>query len=404
MVFAGLFAAQALNAVAGIVLARRVEAVNYSQYLASVGLATILVALVNLGMDQWLLASGGDSPTHMIRAFCSGLRIRLPLLALWLIGVALLAQVLPPAAFPRPYLLLAGLGVGCDSVTLLSYSVLRNLGRHRTVTYLQGAAAVLILLAALVLPLAPGQASEFLMAKAVISAVVAVLTIARVQQTISPPLEPVEPAIAVVRSTLPFMWSELAVAVYMRADLSILSLLRGSAAASIYGPATSLLSMCFLAPNALYLLVVPTLARLSKRPDQEFRRFALTQLLVQALIGVLLFVGVLALAPWLIRIVLGPNYAASAETLRLLSPILLFKSLSFGLGAWLTAGGEQASRTRIQVYIAVLNLFANLAIITQFGVTGIAVVYVISEVLLALGYGMAIKKVRNRRTRTGQDQ
>lgn len=392
VVLAGLFAAQGFTALAGIVLARRVAAVDYGQYLASVGLAAILVALANLGMDQWLLASGADSPTQLMRAFNGALRIRLPLLAVWLVGIAVLGSLLPPAAFPQPYLLLAGVAVGCDSITLLSYSLLRNLGRHRTVTSFQGAAAACLLVASLVLPLAPGEASRFLTARAVISAAAALLSVACARRTINPEQKTAEPATAILRSAVPFMWSELAVAVYMRADLSILSLVKGSTASSVYGPATSLLSMCFLVPNALYLLVVPNLARLAKQVDPDFGRLALRQLLAQALSGVLLFAGVLALAPWLIRIVLGPHYVASAATLSLLSPILLFKSLSFGLGAWLTAGGEQATRTRIQVAVAVLNLCANLAVVGPFGVTGVAVVYVISEVLLCIGYGIAVQR------------
>lgn len=392
IVLAGLLAAQGFTALAGVVLARRVAAIDYGQYLASVGLAAILVALVNLGMDQWLLASGADSPAQLMRAYRGALRIRLPLLALWLVGIALLGSLLPATAFPQPYLLLAALAVGCDSITLLSYSLLRNLGRHRTVTAFQGVAAACLLVASLVLPLAPGEASRFLTARAVISAAAAFLSIACVRKAIDPEPKTAEPAMAILHSAMPFMWSELAVAVYMRADLSVLSLVKGSTASSIYGPATSLLSMCFLVPNALYLLVVPSLARLAKQGDPGFRKLALRQLQAQALSGLLLFAGVFSFAPWLISIVLGPHYAASAGTLSLLSPILFFKSLSFGLGAWLTAGGDQAVRTRIQVIVAAFNLCAILAVAGSFGVTGVAVVYVISEVLLCIGYGIAVQK------------
>lgn len=400
VVLTGLLAAQAFTALAGIVLARRVDAVDYGQYLASVSLAAILVALVNLGMDQWLLARGADSPTALMRAFHSALRIRLPLLVLWLAGVTLLGSALPSDAFPRPYLLLAALAIGCDSVTLLAYSVLRNAARHRTVTSFQGAAAFCLLVASLVLPLAPGEASRFLTARATISVATAIISIIYVRKTFSSP-QPVtaEPALATLRSTLPFMWSELAVAVYMRADLSILSLMKGPTAASIYGPAISLLSMCFLVPNALYLLVVPELAHLSKQPGHRFRRLAVFQLFAQALSGVLLFAGVFAFAPWLIQTIFGSDYAASAGTLSLLSPILFFKSLSFGLGAWLTASGEQAVRTRIQIIIAAFNLCANLAVVTRFGINGVAIVYVISEALLLAGYGIAVKKGQDRQAR-----
>jgi len=400
IVLTGLLAAQAFTALAGIVLARRVDAVDYGQYLASVSLAAILVALVNLGMDQWLLAYGTDSPTKLMRAFHGALRIRLPLLALWLVGVTLLGSLLPPDAFPQPYLLLAALAIGCDSVTLLSYSVLRNVDRHRAVTSFQGAAAFCLLIASLVLPLAPGEASRFLTARATISVTTAILSVIYVRKRISSlqPMTP-EPAIATLRSTLPFMWSELAVAVYMRADLSVLSLVKGPTAASIYGPAISLLSMCFLVPGALYLLVVPDLAHRYKQSSHRFRRLAVFQLFAQALSGVVLFAGVFAFAPWLIQTVLGPDYAASAGTLSLLSPILLFKSLSFGLGAWLTASGKQAVRTQIQIIVAVLNLCANLAVVTRFGINGVAMVYVISEALLFVSYGIAVKKGHDRQAR-----
>jgi len=150
----------------------------------------------------------------------------------------------------------------------------------------------------------------------------------------------------------------------------------------------------FLVPNALYLMAVPILSRAHRDANPRFLRLSTLQLLGQSGVGVLLSVLLWALAPTLIHFVFGPGYELSALSLRLLSPLLLLKSVNFGLGAVLTSSGWQARRATAQTACAVFNVAANLVVIRPFGVAGVALVYVLSEMVLLLGYSLALRAAR----------
>jgi O-antigen/teichoic acid export membrane protein len=132
--------------------------------------------------------------------------------------------------------------------------------------------------------------------------------------------------------------------------------------------------------------MVPRLSKAFTRSRVSFRQESILQLLVHAVTGALLSLGVFFLAPALVRVTFGEAYAPSAAVLRLLSPIPLFRSLNFGLGAMLTSSGRQVERTRSQAVAAIFNLAANLLVISPFGIPGVALVYTASEGLLCLGY------------------
>ena len=107
----------------------------------------------------------------------------------------------------------------------------------------------------------------------------------------------------------------------------------------------------------------------------------------------LLSILVFEYAPMIVRIAFGPAYQASGIVLRWLSPILFIKSLNFGFGAVLTAGNNQTWRTTVQVISASFNLAANLAIVIPFGILGVVIVYLFSELLLLLGYSISVRNL-----------
>jgi O-antigen/teichoic acid export membrane protein len=78
--------------------------------------------------------------------------------------------------------------------------------------------------------------------------------------------------------------------------------------------------------------------------------------------------------------------------LRLLSPILVLKSLNFGLAALLTAADFQSWRTTAQMVCAIFNVAANLVMIIHLGIVGVALVYMLSEALLLLGYAWVARR------------
>jgi O-antigen/teichoic acid export membrane protein len=393
VVLAGLVLAQGASALALIILARRVLPQEYGQYLASFSLASLLIVLPAFGMDGWLLARGTIHRDQTLRLWWSARRVRLRLLALWVPAMAILALILPPATFPPALLILSAIGLAADSMTFLAYAGLRNMNRHRWVTGFQTVGSLALLVAILTLPLGPGRITLFALARTLVSVVLAVFIgrwmISGVQRPTT-----VLPARELLHATRSFMLADAAVSIYLRADLVIVSLFLGSTGAGVYGPALNLVNMCFIVPSALYFLVVPRLARAYRHSPQAFTRVGAIQLGVQLATGVLLAITIFTLAGPIVRLVYGPGYGSSVPILRLLSPLLIAKPINFGLGALLTTSGQQARRTAVQMLVAAFNVCANLVAVRTWGIIGVALVYVVSEALLCLGYALIFANSR----------
>ena len=395
LILTGLVAAQGATALALIVVARRISPAEYGQYLAIFGLLSLLIVVANFGLESWVLAHSRKFATDAPHLWPSIVRIRLRLLLIWLVGVLFLGLILPANAFPREVVYITALGLAFDSLSSLALSALRSSERHNRVTQLQIGSALCLLTITLILPLQPGQLLWFAVARTAVSGVTAIIMFIAVGAWRRRSTSPIKPS-EILRAARPFVLAETAVAIYLKVDLSIIGLMLGASGTGLYGPALNLVNITFMVPNALFFLVMPRLSRAYANPDRSFQRIGLAQLLLQGIIGLGLSLMIWMLAPWLITLVFGSAYGLSAGVLQLLSPIPFLKSLNFGLGAILTAGGLQSHRTKVQILCALLNLMANLIVVGPIGVGGVAVVYTASEFFLLLGYALTLIRQRQK--------
>lgn len=87
-----------------------------------------------------------------------------------------------------------------------------------------------------------------------------------------------------------------------------------------------------------------------------------------------------------IHLILGPAYEITGDLIIILSPLLLFKAISFFCATILVAIGAQSKRVIPQVFSLLINIGLNLLLIPRIGVIAPAFVYVISEGVLMVGY------------------
>jgi O-antigen/teichoic acid export membrane protein len=191
--------------------------------------------------------------------------------------------------------------------------------------------------------------------------------------------------ISTVKESLPFALSDLFASIYVQADTTIIALTLGKEAVGLYAPASSLINALFVIPNAGFLVAVPILTRTIKTNGQLSGQLLKLIAIAFPGIGIILWVFVKNFSK-LMPIVFGPSYSESAPLLEILSPILFLKSCSFAAAAVLVAIGWQHQRAYIQAITAVVNLMLNFLAVYCFGVRGVAMVYVISEIFLLVGY------------------
>lgn len=88
--------------------------------------------------------------------------------------------------------------------------------------------------------------------------------------------------------------------------------------------------------------------------------------------------------------ILGHQFAESVAALRLLSPLLLLRSLHSFAADSLTGAGYQAARTAIQIAVAALNVLLNLAVLPRYSWQGAVWTSLVSDAALALLLWLAV--------------
>lgn len=389
----GLLSLYGFTAISLIIVARSVSKFEYGQYLAVFSLATLTVVAPSFGMDSWLLTQGRAIAGYGRNFWLRCLRLRTGSLAIWLLALAALTLVLPQATFPADLMLVTVIGVAFESITAMAYSFMRGADKHTQVTLLQAASATLLLVVTLLLPLEPGRILWFAAGRTVLAALVFVVVsygLYRGQRQIE--RYPLGDRVVLAESG-PFLVTDLSAVVYGKVDITLLSLLAGASATSVYGPAVNLLMITFIPARSLYFFAVPRLTQARERSQRLFRRQSINQFWTQAAGGSLLSVLLLVSAPLLTTLVYGTAYLDSVPVLQVLSVITLLRAINFALAAPLIAGGDQAKRARVQVVAALFNIVLNLAIIPSWGVMGVAIVYVLTELLLATGYAVLTRQL-----------
>jgi polysaccharide transporter, PST family len=172
-------------------------------------------------------------------------------------------------------------------------------------------------------------------------------------------------------------------------DVVIISVTLGTTATGLYSPAVGLVNMAFLAPMAIYWVMLPVLSNLYKNHVDQARITAKRTVWLSLAVGLGLTLLYFFGAPFL-PVILGPSYEGSVAVLRILSWILLFKCGSFAMATILVARNLQARRTLIQVVAASMNIILNLLIVYKYGINGVAVVYVLTEIVLFSGYSGSV--------------
>ena len=396
IVLAGLAFSQGASALLLVIIANKVPPLEYGQYLATYGLVSLTLVLPGAGLDTFLLSRSSDDPKCVYLVWKRAFLLRLFLLAAWLIILGIFAVYLPYDTYPPSLVGFVSLGLALDLLTQISYSAMRTLNRHREVARLQIFTALTTIIVVSVWPSGPGQVLKFSVARFCISGAFAVLVLLRIRPTqtawvsnnsFSP--DGLETLGDLIKKLVPFFLADLAVALYLKADLTIVSLFRGAYGASIYGPALNIVNVLFLIPNALYVLALPTLAQKFEIDQEVFLKISKLQLGLQFLTGILMTAALFLVAPFLINL-LGMAYTSSLIILRMMSPLMLLKALNFGLAAILTSSNLQLWRTTAQIVSALFNVVANLIVIGPFGIPGVALVYLLSETILLCGYTLPV--------------
>lgn len=381
----GTFLAQILMAINAIILARYLGPQNFGIYTGTYAAVGLTSFFLNWGLDTWLLRESSISkePFRLLgRVFFIKISLGIP----WGILLFLALPAIRSGFFQVSLTLFVIFDVlfdGLFNAELAAMNAQRRVPVVSGLLFLSRGSRLIITILMIVMGI---NSPVFFAAGRMIGTSLALVTTLIL---FTPKFSGVGPreAKATFRQAIPYGFSELLAIVYMQADVTLIALLIGTGeAVGLYAPASGLINALFVIPLAGFYVLVPALTRLYRERSLSFRHTIIQVFAGFSILGIILTLFIWAMGPFLTDLLLGNTYQITGQLLRILSPILFLKSLSFACAAFLVAVGWQIKRLIPQAISAAANIILNLLVIMTFGILGVALVYVVSEVILLVGY------------------
>ena len=360
----------ATGVLAGIVTARALGPTGRGEYFVVVTLAAVIVQFANLGLhasntylvardrsllpaltanSSWIsiLAGGGLAIVAALLATAVGFPPGLPAALIWFV-----VALAPAGLF---FLLALNLLVGIERVRL--FNVLDAASNVLTLA--------LIAIAALAL-----RSSAGLLAASSCAALLSAIGIRFFLGRMSGALPPFSPAL--LRRGLRYALTAYAVSVLglltLRANVFILQAVAGSAQVGTYSIALQMMDVLGIVPASIALLLFPRLVRQTTNALVPAVRTA-------AVVGLTLVAGSIAtwaLAPVIVPVLFGSEFARAADALTLLLPGAILLGMTTVLSQFLAAIGLPPALIAVWVGGLIAAVVLGLLLIPSFGDTGAA--------------------------------
>jgi O-antigen/teichoic acid export membrane protein len=381
-------------------IARSLGAANYGAFIGVVALVGIAYPFGALGSGNLLVKNVARDrslyPTYLGRA----LAITTVTSSILLVVVLLLSHFALPAAIPLLLVLLVAgadlFGLNIITVCSQAFQAFEQLNWTAVINVLISATR---LIGALILIGIHRHPSPLQWGYVYFSSTttVAIFAFALVWMKLGPPRFADLLSGAETREGIYFSISLSAQTIYNDIDKTMLARLSTLDATGIYGAAYRLIDVSFVPVSALLWSAYPNFFRAGTRGINH--SFGYAKPLVLRTLGYSSFVCLFFLLfAGYVPLVIGPEYARTAEALRWLAPLPILKGLHYFLSDALTGAGHQGLRAAIQAGVAVFNVLINLWIIPAYSWRGAAWSSIASDGLLVCGVGAAVL-ILSRRSR-----
>jgi O-antigen/teichoic acid export membrane protein len=181
--------------------------------------------------------------------------------------------------------------------------------------------------------------------------------------------------------------------VYYQTDLILLRYLVDEEAVGFYGASVTFMAAIYFLPSVLYQkFLLPKIHRWAHEERNQFRVFIRKAGIILFAAGVFVIFIIWYMGEHAIQLVLGDAYYPSVALLMVMSVAIPFRYLAIHLGSVLCTRDLIWTNLKITGFTALLNVFLNVLLIPQYGGAGAAVATVVSYVLLAVLFAVAVQK------------
>jgi O-antigen/teichoic acid export membrane protein len=167
--------------------------------------------------------------------------------------------------------------------------------------------------------------------------------------------------------------------IYFRVDAVILSLLRSAAEVGFYGAAYKFIELSGIVNAAVGISMFPALTRFIAVQDARAAQLVQTVFDLLMATAAPLAIVMFAFAEEIVVFAAGPEFAPGGDALRLLAPYVFFSFANGVLWRTLISSSRDRALLASSVFVLVLNVVLNLALIPEYGFKAAAVIAVASE-------------------------
>jgi O-antigen/teichoic acid export membrane protein len=380
----GVLVARLLGAITQVVLARLFGVAGNGLYTSIYTLLGPALILASMGLDTWLLRQSSNSAI-LDRMISRVLALRLLVASVLLSVLATMILLVGEEGFTPTMVAVGAVTLLVEMLLATGSIALRAQMRNWQAAFLQVTAAGLLIGAIGLLPTRQVSVTTVVELRFLVGLLGLGILIWLLRHSLRPVWQ-IRQLLFVLRETRVFFISDILANIALKADLMLVTILIGSFAAGIYGPALLIINTTFIVPMTAWQVLLPTLVRAFQAGRRG--RAILWLAIAGSIAYGLLWAGVLTWdAEWLIVRLFGPAFREVAPLLQIMGLIPLLKSLNFCWAMLMVARDGQPLRTKLQAIGAGANLLGNLVCIPLFGLIGAATVNLITEFILFISYG-----------------
>lgn len=195
-----------------------------------------------------------------------------------------------------------------------------------------------------------------------------------------------------IKESIPFMLSGLAIMIYMRIDQVIIRQMVGEKELGIYAAAVALSSFWAFIPLVLSTALGPYIAKKKAESEQAYYKTLRTVFRIYGALPILIVIIVLIFGPFAVDILFGKAYAEAKHILSIHIFTNIFIFLGVAQGLWIV--NERAGR--IELYKTIIGLIVclvgNFLLVPKFGAIGAAIVAVLVQFSSAVGSNIVFSR------------
>lgn len=362
-------------------IARVLDVPGYGLFITITTFTGTLITLLGLGLDTWLLHRGGQEPDQLSAAAGNILLVRGFVGGLCVAGFLVWRGSISPATAAT----ISMLGALFDIQALTCYNALRARGRNDLIAMVQVTAALLVIAGVLfVSTMMQPTVASILAVQASVSLLVLLYLFKAVKRRYGLRVD-LSRLRSMLRTTVPFLLSDGLSLLYTRWPVAAIAIFLGTTPVAWFAIALQIISLSYIIPALIFNVTLPYFSSVSME-NAVLKRWFRNLFAAQVLYGIAV-VAVLAVAgEYVISMIFGAKYQATADTLAIIMVVPAIKSISFACSTILVAKNRIKLRVLMQVGILIVSLIGSWFLIPRYGLVGAAVLIVGTEVLLMIAY------------------